>query len=121
MKKTTTRTETCCDLCHIVEALRNENAVLKKSLTIPDNHVRGPDGVDRRVLGKLPMTADGCVAGVEHTGSGEPMTPVYHPDFDSPGELNFDWLFVGGTDRLVSQFYSTREAALAARTGKEGE
>ena len=30
---------------------------------VPEGCVRTPDGVDRKVLGTLPVTADGCVAG----------------------------------------------------------
>jgi len=33
--------------------------LLTSALTVPDNHVRGPDGVDRRVLGKPSINADG--------------------------------------------------------------
>lgn len=119
MKKTTTRTETCCDLCHIVEALRNENAVLKKSLTIPDNHVRGPDGVDRRVLGTLPMTKDGAVVGsgpdaIAYLESGLQVRPyLFMAEDPAPIEFDPSW--------YAEDCYSTREAALSARTGKDGE
>lgn len=102
----------------------------------PAGFVRDEHGVDRRVLGTLPVTADGCVVGVrdEYDEAGEVVCTtcgqmhdpkdihLWHPDFDDPGHLCSDFQFVGFTDRPTIQFYSTREgaeAAKAARTAAE--
>lgn len=96
------------------------------ALTIPANHIRTHEGKDVKVLGTLPMTADGCVIGIDTSevtepckccGTEMPQLGVYHPEF--PGkraDLRCDYLFIGCTDRKMIQFYSTPEAAEAALT-----
>ena len=46
-----------------VKLLRSKLESAKDDRNPPPGHVRLPDGRDVRVLGELPMTADGCVLG----------------------------------------------------------
>lgn len=49
------------------EYYESEIVTLTSALTVPEGCVRTADGVDRKVLGTLPMTADGCVVGRDAT------------------------------------------------------
>ena len=91
----------------------------------PSGHILTPDGVVRKVLGELPLTADGCVA----TINGTFYTP---PDGDPDGicgmaawadghapigkRVGFPVSYIGA-DRFwnSNDCYSTREAAEAAK------
>lgn len=44
------------------QALPKLEDAITAALTVPDGHVRGPDGVDRKVLGKPVITADSAYA-----------------------------------------------------------
>lgn len=89
------------------------------------------DGQVRKVLGTLPLTADGCVVGVMPNRKAEerqcrecgqmhdPLAVhLWHPKFDGPAELSGDYIFVGSTDRPTCEFYGTKAAAEAARGEK---
>lgn len=79
---------------------------LASALTVPANHVRDEHGNDLRVLGTLPKTADGCV--VAHNN-----VPVYH--CDDTGQVHcFSYRHVNANRHV---WYSSREAALAAKNG----
>lgn len=95
--------------------VRQLSAELTRRMTPPEGHVRLPDGKDVKVLGTLPMTADGVVVG-------EGASPLWIWTDD-------DGLQNDGTSRLhldhyddypVEYAYSTHEAAEAARA-KEGK
>jgi len=79
------------------------------SPTPPSGCVRTPDGRDVRVLGTLPMTADGCVVGDGarlFSDVGDVRTHICTSAWASPPfPANDGW-------------YSTREAAEAARSGQ---
>jgi hypothetical protein len=99
---------------------------LRAARRVPDGHVREGD-VDRKVLGTLPKTADGCVVGIATIDTSKkcdcckgdiPSGVLWHPEFlDRPAELHGDFVFVGCTDKPHGQFYSTRTAAEAAKGG----
>jgi len=87
------------------------------ALTIPAGHVRTPDGVDRKVLGTLPVTADGVIAGSGaalywNHGDGSPCNDgtmkVYVQDNTSCPSAHF----------YLGAWYSTRESAQAAQRSK---
>lgn len=92
---------------------------LINALTVPDGHVRLPSGEDVKVLGTLPMTADGCVVGnkaylwnvvpgSKGRDDDKPMrvcykqSPIMDPDEYTDGPM---------------EMYSTRAAAESARAG----
>ena len=92
-------------------------AAIDEARTVPDGHIR--EGVtDRKVLGTLPVTADGCVVGTDAV--------LHHPDAEGPSfEINYEPFFdvidlsqegdqIGGT-RPVGECYSTEAAAEEAR------
>lgn len=84
-------------------------AIANKPLNPPDGCVRLPDGRDAKVLGTLPITADGCVIGddckVFYDG-GTVCAELFRSA--NPGES--DW-----RPFHPHKAYSTREAAEAAR------
>lgn len=107
------------DISHVMKQLRDSIAL---ALTVPAGFVRGEDGVDRKVLGTLPLTADGCVVGM-----GCPK--LWHPDSNDPSyepEIRawFDEMHfhvdevVGGYEEIIN-LYSIRAAAESARDAKE--
>lgn len=77
----------------------------------PDGYVLFPDGVARKVLGKIPMTADGCVYGVN------PPPVFFVTPSSSIDELLIEPSDGTSDDATVDPWmcYSTREAALAAK------
>lgn len=98
------------------------------ALTPPAGHVVTDDGVTRRYLGTLPLTADGCVMGM----GALPWSP---PELDDEpqqaddiqitscqngrGELGVATVFFSIGDGIwypADKCYSTREAAEAARS-----
>ena len=79
------------------------------ALTIPHGHVRDEHGVDRKVLGTLPLTEDGCVCGI---GGTIYINSIVQKQVVAceVRDVRFGWL----TSPVC---YSTREAALAAKVG----
>lgn len=82
---------------------------------VQPGHVREGD-TDRKVLGTLPKTADGCVVGLYATLYG--MNSVCIAEWHSSR-----WITAheGGGHASVERSYSTRAAAEAAHTAGEGE
>lgn len=91
------------------------------ALTPPKGHVRDELGVDRKLLGVIPVTKDGCFV-----GSG---VQLYHPEYDDPcyethieayfddHHIDSEWQPVGGCEP-IEDLYSTKMAAqIAARRG----
>lgn len=87
---------------------------LRDAARVPEGCVRTADGVDRKVLGTLPLTADGCVV--------MPGEMVYVPDYAFAWTLQPEQTVAVATqdsdgywrDMVVGECYSTREAAEAA-------
>ncbi|MFN7302536.1 MAG: hypothetical protein ACK5U7_13775 [Bacteroidota bacterium] len=67
----------------------------------------GPDGKIRRVLGTLPVTADGCIVG-----------QGIHAQYHIGSVTGVPYLRMEGSRTDHSVWYSTREAAEAAREEK---
>jgi len=80
----------------------------------PAGHIMEADGTIRKVLGTLPVTADGCVCGE--------LVPLWvWTDDDGLQPDNSDRLFLADYNgHPVEYCYSTREAAEAARAAKGG-
>jgi len=79
----------------------------------------GPNGRVRKVLGRLPLTADGCIFGID--------APLVYAIYNgkvvgAACSAESNPCDVCGNDNLyiASEVYSTREAAEAARAAKEG-
>jgi hypothetical protein len=99
------------------ETTRAITEMVRKHATPPPGCVRTHEGRDVRVLGELPMTADGCVA--THSKF------LYHPDsgpcymvpdgHDRPSAAK---VFGGAILVSVSECYSSEQAAEAARSSK---
>ncbi len=104
--------------------VRDLALALDAARAVPEGHVRLPDGREVKVLGTLPMTADGCVA----TINGTFYTP---PEGDLDGicsmaawseggspvgkRIGFPVTYIGAERTWNSnECYSTPEAALAA-------
>jgi len=99
----------------IAQALADERCA-------PPGHIidcTGPVPVVRKVLGTLPVTADGCVCNpsedVFHHGSNRVGVPVWSDDADKwLGEFDHsgagEWFYPP-----LAECYSTREAAESAR------
>ena len=89
-------------------------SALTRAGKVPDGHVRTPDGVDRKVLGTLPMTLDGVVA-----GDGASVWINYYggPPAEFHLHLRSDPTPWEGP-QTAHHSYSTREAALAAKGGE---
>jgi hypothetical protein len=93
--------------------------LLRSALNPPEGCVRWPDGSEPRVLGTLPMTADGCVVGIDSfvwtmpphcanpAGFGFRVTEI-HASGPGHRECEPKW----------GDCYSTRQAAEAAREQK---
>lgn len=115
-------------LWSMIDELRKEKADLQKQLAeltrrieVPAGHIKLDDGRVVKVLGTLPMTADGCLAG--------DGAELIHKGFDGDTGPNgqqhqrlsrvqaWAWNTVRGTTWgcAVLDCYSTREAALAAQ------
>lgn len=75
-------------------------------ISAPEGHVLTDDGVVRKVLGSLPVTADGCVVGVENDHH---CADLWHLD-DMPVFVRPEWKSFPG----FSKCYSTRTAAESA-------
>jgi hypothetical protein len=90
--------------------------LLRSALNPPDGCVRLPDGSEPKVLGTLPMTADGCVVGNHanlwaNDGEVNPMRlRVDNIGCSDWGDGEDFW--------EAGECYSTREAAEAAREQK---
>lgn len=91
----------------IAEAIQAERDVRP-----PKGHILTDDGVVRKVLGTLPITADGCVVG-------DGARVYYEVIGQFSGEpIICEWDVTGaGDDIKVDTYYSTREAAEAAKKG----
>lgn len=76
---------------------------------VPEGHVRTPDGVDRKVLGTLQITADGCVI-----GEGADLFCWWQPQYTDDGPI---LEHRHGPSGVIDPkgCYSTREAAQSAR------
>ena len=84
--------------------------------TIPANHIRTPDGKDVKVLGEIPLTADGCLVGMHaklHYFE-EPYEQSHYPTDDSAffDDIAFMNDEVVGGSVPFAKCFSTREAAL---------
>lgn len=101
------------------DLVRNIALALDAARKVPEGCVRLPDGRDVKVLGTLPMTADGCVvapgARVHYNFIEGTETLVvfgtFAGQFDCGMESNSEWTDVRDSDKC----YSTREAAEAER------
>lgn len=83
---------------------------LRAARRVPDGHIREGD-VDRKVLGTLLVTKDGCVVGY---GRQE----LWYPGEDQPRHTNDGGAWSFGTFKHIDECYSTRTAAEAARGGE---
>lgn len=83
---------------------------------VPEGCVRTADGVDRKVLGTLPITADGCVPGLGASVS----WPGYGEEYVYDGHVRYSLVWAASipveSSTPVRDCYSTREAAEAALT-----
>lgn len=80
---------------------------LRAARRVQDGHIREGD-VDRKVLGTLLVTKDGCVVGY---GRQE----LWYPGEDQPRHTNNGGAWLFGTFKHIRDCYSTRAAAEAAR------
>ena len=95
---------------------------------VPAGHVRDEKGEDRRVLGKIPLTADGCVFGVNpgtvyHIADGEVLELEVEDETDEVAiDMTDDFELVDEDEMPTPlppwECYSTRAAAEAAREGR---
>jgi hypothetical protein len=84
------------------------HAAHEKAIVIPEGHIMLPGRRVVKVLGTLPMTADGCVVGFLEN------TCLYEPDDDHPNDpTEVDSLNDAADARTC---YSTRQAARAAKS-----
>jgi hypothetical protein len=95
------------------------SAMIELATRPPAGHIMEHDGTVRKVLGTLPVTADGCVATHEsilHHPSDGPcyMVPDGH---DRPAAAK---VYGGALMVPVASCYSTREAAEAAQRAAGG-
>lgn len=81
-------------------------AALRAAATVPEGYVR-VGTTDHKLLGTLPMTADGCVIG-------HPFCTVYAIHRRTGKVYNTTWYHRG----FGKDVYSTREAAESARAAK---
>lgn len=117
----TPKSECCCPTCTLTRAIA---AAIHEASKAPPGHILD-GGVVRKVLGTLPITADGCVITDENTCSlvnikGEKLDAIGHGMAWGPVTFCVD---TGERCRVAYSFsecYSTREAAEAARA-KGGE
>ena len=77
----------------------------------PAGFVRDEAGVDRRVLGTLPVTKDGCVAG--------DGARIIFPQPD--GSLNYEHVCTRGVLGPIQSGFSTPDAAEAAAEKERGQ
>jgi len=95
--------------------------VIRNEATPPPGCVRLPDGRDVKVLGELPMTADGCVFGINATAvysffppqSGQVVRVAAQSDPEPCSECGADDFYA------ARECYSSKEAAEAARSSKQ--
>jgi hypothetical protein len=95
-----------------VRELEAENERLRADRVPPPGHIIDDKGTVRRVLGTLPVTADGSIACQDAV--------VWHPIngacYPVPDGLNVAAKVYGGSTLVpVSECFATREAAEAAR------
>ena len=87
---------------------------LRAAHRVPEGCVRTADGVDRKVLGTLPITADGCVPGLGASVS----WPGYGEEYVYDGHVRYSLVWAASipveSSTPVRDCYSTREAAEAA-------
>lgn len=110
--------------------IRSIARALAAARAVPDGHVRLSDGREPKVLGALPMTADGCVF--------TEWSEVWHPEYPLPSPVKVHWgmaklgarfYFKSNKNPMVNEWkdvdpslcYSTREAAEAAAAARGGE
>jgi hypothetical protein len=109
--------------CECASCVRGKTSLIDAiaaALAVREGHVRDDKGVERKVLGTLLLTADGCVAGI-----GGQIFNAYWHDFpeDCGGRKllvgEWPWWYGAVQDGLVekigAEYYSTREAALSAK------
>ena len=92
---------------------REAMAIALRSMLPPPGHIMDETGAVRKVLGTLPMTADGCVVGdgaIVHYPKGPPNAIRLHP---VRPEL------AASSEFLAAIGYSTPEAAEAARKDRQ--
>lgn len=86
----------------------------------PAGHIIDDQGVVRRLLGKLPLTADGCVFGIDAPTvyawhHGEPMGAACVAESQQCDECGNEDMYE------ASECYSTREACRAANEMVDGD
>ena len=93
---------------------RDIATALRDAARVPEGCVRTADGVDRKVLGTLPITADGCVPGLGASVS----WPGYGEEYVYDGHVRYSLVWAASipveSSTPVRDCYSTREAAEAA-------
>lgn len=104
--------------------LRAAAAILSASRPAP-GYLRASEGADMRLLGTLPVTADGCVVGIgaelwcnaEEHGVFQWGSPPWVETSDA------GWVFIDrdGADVAPQFMYSTRTAAESAKGGHHAE
>lgn len=117
--------ESFMDQCNVESCEDRIVRALQQARTPPPGHIIDDQGVVRRVLGTLVLTADGCV-----WAHGAKVYWHEDPHEQSLENINDDIAFfeehgtdadgeVCGTWEKVSQCYSTRESAEAAKEEKK--
>lgn len=98
----------------IIAELERRSTALRDAARVPEGYVRTADGVDRKVLGTLPITADGCVPGLGASVS----WPGYGEEYVYDGHVRYSLVWAASipveSSTPVRDCYSTREAAEAA-------
>lgn len=75
------------------------------------NGLLGPDGEPRKILGTLPVTADGCIVG-------DGARVYFETESSFNGFIVTEWDVTGVSDDIpVERYFSTRSAAEAAAKG----
>ena len=104
--------------------VREATAAIAAALRVPPGYVRDEHGVDRKVLGTLPLTADGGVVGMCAEVWAIGVVTRGDTDYCEPVEWVGPWLDTSDAgpcyatddgDVAPSELFATREAALAAR------
>lgn len=111
-----------CGTDECPECMDSITTALRAAAAVPAGCVRDDKGVDRKVLGTLPVTADGCV--VAPNG----YVWVMPPHCANPAGFGFRVMdiscsFFATPERDIrwQDCYSTREAAQAALAAREGK
>lgn len=102
------------------------SGAIREAMSAFPGHIIDEQGVVRKVLGALPITADGCVVG--------DGAALFHPNYEKQGVCG-TWMSQQGTARFyfarglvndwkdvpLRECYSTREAAEAAKEEADGK